>query len=83
MQPKSVMRFKPGKRYHSLLSDKGRILHIHKSGPAKGEVHFDMPFWEENYGAERLCQLLSNSYEVRKLKGDVRIVRLKEKRTGD
>ena len=75
----SAISFKPGKRYHSLLSDKGRILHIHRTGPAKGEVHFDGPFWEKEFGAEKLSELLSKSYETRNLEGDVRIVRSKKK----
>jgi len=72
-----VIRISKGKRYLSLLSQEGRILHVHHTGPAKGEVHFDRKFWERKFGAKQLHELLSNSYQVRELEGDIRIVRSK------
>ena len=69
--------FKKGKRYSSLLSDKGRVLHIHHTGPAAGEIHFDKPFWEKNVNLNSFCSLLSKSYNVRKLQCDIRVERIK------
>lgn len=72
------LKVKNGKRYLSLVSDKGRILHIHHTGSAKGEVHFDKPFWNKMFDTKKLQELLSTSYEIRDLKGDIRIVRNKK-----
>ncbi|MFA5164977.1 MAG: hypothetical protein WC481_05375 [Candidatus Omnitrophota bacterium] len=74
-----MIKIKYCKRYLSLLSEKGRILHIHHAGSARGEVHFDRPFWSKTYNSNKLRLLLSESYEVKDLKGDIRIVRSKKK----
>ena len=75
-----MIKYKKGKRYSSLLSDKGRILHIHHTGSAAGEIHLDKPFWEEEVNVVNFCNLLSKSYIVRNLQHDIRIERTKNKR---
>lgn len=74
-----MILFKKGKRYSSLISDKGRILHIHHTGPATGEIHFDKPFWKKLSDINSLYKLLSKSYNIRNLKGDIRVERIKNK----
>lgn len=74
-----MIEFRKGKRYSSLLSDKGRVLHIHHTGPAAGEIHFDKPFWKKTTNVKMFCRLLSNSYNIRNLQGDIRVERIKER----
>ncbi len=73
---------KKGTRYYSLKTQDGKkILHIHHTGSAKGEIHLDKNFWKTVINIEELINLLKNSYEARNLgdnvKGDIRIVRTK------
>lgn len=72
-----MIKVKKGKRYFSLIGDEGRILHIHYTGSTVGEVHFDKPFWDKTTNSNFLYKLLSKSYNVKNLKGDVRIIRTK------
>ena len=69
-----MIKFKKGKRYSSFLSDKGRELHIHHTGSAAGEVHFDKPFWQKIVNTKDFCNLLSKSYAVKNLQEDIRLV---------
>jgi len=70
---------KKGKRYLSLNSGEGRILHIHHTGSAIGEIHLDKKFWGKFINIKELIKILKNSYEVRDLGQDIRIVRLDKK----
>ena len=72
-----MIKFRKGKRYYSLLSKQGRILHIHHTGSASGEIHLDKPFWENVSNIKELCMVLSKSYKVKNLRGDIRITRSK------
>jgi len=76
-----MVKIQNGKRYLSLISEEGRILHIHHTGSAKGEVHFDRPFWKKIFDPKKLQKLFSTSYEVKDLEGDIRIVRTKKRLT--
>lgn len=75
-----MITFNRGKRYSSLISEEGRILHIHHTGAAIGEIHFDKPFWEKFTNIEDFCRLLSRSYNVRNLQCDIRVERARKHR---
>jgi len=72
-----IMTFKKNTRYSSLLSDEGRVLHIHHTGALKGEIHLDTPFWKKNANIKELCKLLSTNYSVTKTENDIVLGRKK------
>jgi len=73
-----MVKFRKVKRYSSLISDEGRVLHIHHTGPSAGEIHLDKPFWQKMVNIEDFCGLLSKSYKVRNLKCDIRVEKVKK-----
>lgn len=72
-----MIRFKRRKKYISLLSDLGRILHVHTQGATTGEIHLDKAFWRKITDIQQLLDLLSKSYKIRNLGRYIRIERIK------
>jgi hypothetical protein len=67
---------KKGVRYYSLLTDdKKRILHIHHSGPERGEIHLDKRLWRKLINLKELVRNLEDSYEVVVTEDDIRLKR--------